>query len=221
MDQTIRDLLHDAERWHLMSRLLERPCAGWHARLRTLGAAPALNTDADADLREAASLADSATEGRYLASFGPSGVVSPREAAHCGMRDPGQLLAELEARYGAFGFRPATEDPVDHVAVEVDFVGYLRLKEALAQSEGDADRAALTAEAADAFIADHLRDVAAPIAERLETAAQPYLARAARALATRVGPPQTAPSRKVIWLDDESLTCGETGASSEETLPDA
>jgi len=150
-----------------------------------------------------------ASEGGYLAAFGPSGVVSPREVGHAGMRDPGQLLADLRGRYDAFGFRPAAEDTIDHVAVETGFVAYLRLKEAYARAEGDLERAAIAAEAAEAFMADHLREVGEPMAARLDGVAEPYLARAARLLADRVGRPADAPASKIVWLQDDTMTCGE------------
>ena len=205
MEPDVHRLLTDAQAWHLLGRLLERPREGWHARVWAL--AEGLEKR-HGEIHEAAALASMATEGRYLASFGPSGVVSPREVAHCGVRDPGQLLADLETRYAAFAYVPASEDPIDHVAVEADFVSYLRLKEAFARSAGDVERAAIAAEAADAFIADHLREMGAPIADRLEEAAEPYLARAARALARRVGSPTTSQASKIVWLEDESSACG-------------
>jgi hypothetical protein len=124
------------------------------------------------------------------------------------MRDPGQLLADLRVRYDAFGFRPAAEDTIDHVAVETGLVAYLRLKEAYARAEGDLERAVIAAEAVEAFIADHLREVGEPMAARLDGVAEPYLARAARLLADRVGRPADAAPSKVVWLQDESLTCG-------------
>ena len=210
MDPHVTQLLSEAQCWHLLSRLFERPDEGWHARVRAL--ADGLEASAS-DIHAAASAAPDATEGHYLSTFGPSGVVSPREVAHCGQRDPGQLLADLQARYTAFGFHPLSEDPIDHLAVETDFVGYLRLKEAIARSEGDVERATITAEAAQAFMADHLRDMAEPIAGKLEPAAEPYLVCAARALARRVGPPANPSGSKVIWLEDDSLTCGETVAT--------
>jgi hypothetical protein len=125
------------------------------------------------------------------------------------MRDPGQMLADLQVRYDAFGYRPAAEDTIDHVAVETGFVGYLRLKEAYARAEGDLEHAAIAADAAEAFIADHLREIGEPIAARLAGTAEPYLARTARLLAGRVGRPAHAAPSKVLWLEDESLTCSD------------
>jgi len=202
MNSDVTNSLHEARNWHLLARLFERPRPGWLDEVTTLA------EGADADLREAASLARDATEGAYLSTLGPSGLVSPREVAHCGMRDPGQLLADLRTRYDAFGFRPALEDTIDHVAVEVDFVGYLRLKEAYARAQGDDVHATLSADAAAGFIDDHLTSMGEPMASKLADRAQAYLARAAAALVRRVGTPAPAASSRVIWMDDEDeMTC--------------
>jgi hypothetical protein len=47
------------------------------------------------------------------------------------------------------------------------------------------------------------------MAARLDGVAEPYLARAARLLADRVGRPAHAPASKVVWLQDDTMTCGE------------
>lgn len=204
MDEATTRLLAEAHEWRVLGRLLERPHAGWREDVRRL--AEGLPSD---DLRRIAiDAAASASEGRYLAAFGPSGVVSPREVAHCGMRDPGQLLAELEGCYRSFGYAPSTEDPVDHCAVEVGFMAYLRLKEAYARARSADDEAAITARLAARFADDHLRAMAQPVAARLSERAEPYLAFAAQTVAERVGPPVEAPTRKAIWLEDESWECG-------------
>jgi nitrate reductase assembly molybdenum cofactor insertion protein NarJ len=71
---------------------------------------------ADEALRDAAAAAGNAREGAYHALLGAGGVASPREAAHAGFLDPGHILADLAARYAAFGFSPRGEEPDDHLA---------------------------------------------------------------------------------------------------------
>jgi nitrate reductase assembly molybdenum cofactor insertion protein NarJ len=203
LDDEVTGLLIAAQEWHLIGRLLERPRPEWREDVRRLA-----DGVADPELREAARLAATASEGRYLAALAPSGVVSPREVAHCGMRDPGQLLAEIEACYRAFRFTPATEDTMDHLAVEVSFIAYLRLKEAYARARGAREAAAITEDAARRFSEDHVRSMAEPIAHRLGDSAEPYLAQAARLLADRVGSAPPVTGRKVVWLEDESWACG-------------
>ncbi len=205
MNAKVFRLMQDAQTWRLLGRLLERPHGDWREGVEALAEGPVAD-----DARNAAALAAGATEGEYLDTFGPSGVVSPREAAHCGMGDPGHLLADLRARYGAFGFQPETEDTLDHVAVEVSFVAYLRLKEAYALTVGADERAAIAREAAAAFIADHLQEMGEPIARKLESTGDSSLARAARALATRVGSPKARAASKVVWLEEEdAMACGD------------
>lgn len=203
IDPHVTRLLREAQEWRLLGRLLERPRKGWHDDVRRL-----TQGTIDDAVRDAANLARDATEGEYLGVFGPSGVVSPRAVAHCGLLDPGQMLADLEFRYRAFGFVPAAEDPSDHISVEAGFVGYLRLKEAYARARQADDPAEITAAASARFLADHLRQMAEPVAACLAGAAPPYLARTGRLLADRVGAPPTIGSRPVIWLTDESWDCG-------------
>jgi len=159
---TIPDALADAAAWYLVARCFERPRPGWADDVAALAreiADPALAAAADA-VRET-------REGTYLAVFGPGGRVSPREAGHAGLRDPGRLLADLAHAYEAFGYAPRTEDPLDHVAVEAGFVAYLRLKEAAAATAGDDDALAVTVAAREAFAREHLAPLAAGLARGL------------------------------------------------------
>ena len=93
-----RALLRDAAAWRLTALLFERPQRTWHDEVAQL-----VGEVDDAELRTAAQLAADATEGGYLATLGPTGLASPREVSHAGMRDPGQLLAELVAFHQPFG----------------------------------------------------------------------------------------------------------------------
>jgi hypothetical protein len=158
-----REALREAARWRLAGLLLERPRAGWHEELVQLA-----TEVGDDELTAAAATAGLASEGAFLAVLGPGGFASPREAAYCGLRDPGWLLADIGRYYEAFAYHPRAEDPADHVAVEVGFVGYLLLKEALASASGDTDAAEVTADARRAFIAEHLAPLVTSLAERVE-----------------------------------------------------
>ncbi|MFQ6672763.1 MAG: molecular chaperone TorD family protein, partial [Candidatus Tectimicrobiota bacterium] len=139
----------------------------------------------DAPLQAAAEAAREATEGTYLGLLGPGGFVSPREVAYRPGEDPGTILADLAAFYEAFAFAPQAEDPIDHVAVEAGFAGYLRMKEAYALARGDAEGAATTAEAFRRFLEAHLSTFIEPFAKGLEPSAVSYLVEAARALRER------------------------------------
>lgn len=204
------DLLRDAQAWLLISRLLERPRGRWHDDVRALGEAIS-----DPVLKEAVQQTEGIEDGDYLDAFGPSGVVSPREAAHGGMRDPGHLLADLQAAYEAFAYRPRMEEPLDHIATEAGFVGYLHLKEAFAHANGDQEHANVCSETARRFVDDHIRGAATAIAERLAGCPTPHLFLAANALVARVGPAPAPTDRRVMWLQqDDAMTCGQTSDTS-------
>ena len=202
----VRALLRDAAAWRLTALLFERPRRAWQEEVARLAG----EVD-DAALRAAARLAATATEGAYLATLGPTGIASPREVSHAGMRDPGQLLAELKHCYGAFAYRPHAGEPPDHIAVEAGFVGYLRLKEAFARAGGKAEEAGVSARVAREFIGDHLAPCGAALVQALQHAGAPHLRSAAQALSGRAGPPPASPGRSpIIWLDDDTCACSPT-----------
>jgi len=183
MTQTtiIPDAIAEAARWHLLALLLERPRPGWDLEIRSIA-----REVPDILLRSVADAADGATEGEYLHLLGPGGRVAAREVGHAVMRDPGWILADLARYYDAFGYAPRAEDPLDHVAVEVGFVAYLHLKEALARSGHDEDTASITREARDGFLREHLAPFAVSLARKLGPDEAGHLAGAADLLAARV-----------------------------------
>ena len=183
------ELISTAVEWRLIGLLLQRPRAGWLHEVNALA-----REVHDERTRHAAAAARDATEGEYLRLIGPGGAVSPREVTFQPFQDPGHLLAQLATAYSAFAFHPRAEDPVDHVAVEADFVGYLFLKEAFAVARGDAEAAAITSAARSSFIETHLAALAATFAQRLEHAGPSYLLPVARLLAARV------PARQPVQL---------------------
>lgn len=151
---------------HLLGLLFERPRKGWEATVRILAA-----EQSDDRLRAAAERALAASEGEHLRIFGPGGTVSPREVAHRGLADPGRLFAELAIIYEAFAFHPRAEDPLDHVAVEVGFAGYLAMKEAYLLAMGDAEGSLRARNARELLVDTHLRPFAAGLRARLTDAA--------------------------------------------------
>ena len=197
--QAVAPLLAASAEWRLLGLLLERPRAGWHAEVAALA-----RESAAADLRAAAAAAGDASEGEYLALLGPGGAVSPREVAYRGMEDPARVLADIGAFHAAFAFHPASEDPIDHLAVAAGFVGYLSLKTAYAEFEGVAEGASTTAEARATFIATHVSRFATEVARRLDVVlgdgSEHYLAQAARAIVHRVPAPATAATPGTISI---------------------
>jgi hypothetical protein len=176
----LTEQLSAAAEWRLLALLLSRPRAGWE------GEVAALAGEAPEDLRAAAARVAGATEGAYHALLGPGGVASPREAAHAGFVDPGRILADLTERYEAFAFRPAAEEPADHLAVECDFVAYLFLKEAYALSRGAEEEVEVAREARARFVEGHVAVAGHGLARKLPPHAPEYLGRAAVALAARL-----------------------------------
>lgn len=198
------DRIVRAAEWRLIGLLLERPRRGWLQDVVRLG-----NELPDPTLRAAVAAAYSASEGDYLHLLGPGGVVSPREVTYQPFADPGKLLAELATIYDAFAFRPLVEESIDHVGVEVAFVGYLLLKEAFALAQGDREAAATTATARRGFIEAHLAALVGAFAQRLEAAGPSYLLPTARLLAERV--PAHQPATTAPFAVDALDVCGACG----------
>jgi nitrate reductase assembly molybdenum cofactor insertion protein NarJ len=156
-------LLAQAAAWRLASLLLERPRPQWRTELTEL--APEVKDEA---LRDSATETEEATEELYQRLFGPGGAISPREVSYCGMEDPGQVMAQLASFYQAFSFTPRREDSIDHISVEAGFVGYLFLKQAYAELQGDTDSGNITKEARERFVKEHLERCAQGLLNHLD-----------------------------------------------------
>ncbi len=143
---------------------------------------------ADTDLKAAANVAQKeASEGLYHSIFGPGGPAPGREISYREWAQPGYLLSELTSYYDAFAYQSSIVEAPDHVAVETGFIAYLKLKEAYARATGDDEHAAVTCEAAQQFITEHLSMMTEPLARSLEHSGVEYLALAGNALLSRVG----------------------------------
>ena len=180
---SVAELVGSAAQWRLLARLLERPAADWWREISAL--APEARSE---DLRRAAKAARIAAEGEYLALFGPGGTHSPREVAYAGFGDPGQLLADIRGFYSAFAFVPRIDEPDDHVAVEANFVAFLRLKEAYLRAALNAEAAGRVLAAREEFVGSHLARLGQGLAERVPLTDPPrYLAIALQWLGEQVG----------------------------------
>jgi hypothetical protein len=199
----IRSLLAEAAAFRLLAVLFSRPRPGLAEEARALAAEVG-----DAELATAADALAAAGEGPYHALLGPGGAAPGREAGHLGLGDPGRTLAALGARYRAFGFAPAGEEPADHVAVECDFAAWLHLKEAFALLRREVEAAEVTRVERERFLADHLGPVGHGIAARLPGEAPPHLAAAARALARRLPAAPRPPAPPVHGEEEEDPLAG-------------
>jgi nitrate reductase assembly molybdenum cofactor insertion protein NarJ len=180
-------LLREAAEWRLIALLFECPHAQWHDQVEAFG-----REVQDPELREAAQEAPiQAEEGLYHTIFGPGGPAPPREISYRQSLQAGGVLAEILGCYEAFAYQASSDEPFDHVCVEADFVGYLRLKEAYALMREETEQAAVTAQAAKSFIEEHLAELADPLARTLAGSGIPYLEKAAKALRRRTGPKLT------------------------------
>jgi len=185
-DPQVAELLRQSAQWRLIALLLSCPRDGWQDELTALA-----RESADEPLQAAADAAlTQAGEGLYHSTFGPGGPAPPREISYLRSTLSGQFLVDLRGMYEAFAYQPGNGEPPDHVAVQADFVAYLRLKEAFAHSRGDEEQAAVTAAAAQRMVEDHLSAIAEPLAQSLAASEIPYLSAAAAALRQRVGPPR-------------------------------
>jgi TorA maturation chaperone TorD len=150
-------------------------------------------------------------EGYHGSLFGPGGPVSPREAAYIGRQDPARVMADLGLFYEAFAFRPPSGEPVDHIASEVAFASFLSLKEAYALARGDAAAAAITAEAFQRFLREHLAVLAGGFVARFTGSPEVEFLALSNALLTRSGGLPLPEEQLVSLEDEEELSCGTCG----------
>jgi nitrate reductase assembly molybdenum cofactor insertion protein NarJ len=204
-------LLNEASEWRLFGLLFEYPAPAWRSNLQAL--LPALHRPELRDMAEAA-LAQS-SEGLHFALFGPAGTVPVREVTYQGGVQFGYLMAELQAYYDAFAYEPQVEEAADHLAVQLGFVSFLRMKQAVALMDGDSDRAQIAAEAAGAFIKDHLAVQAEPVLHRLENFGPDYLIAAARLILERTGPSPRSAYPLGDGDDSETMSCGDAPAADD------
>jgi nitrate reductase assembly molybdenum cofactor insertion protein NarJ len=176
-------LINEAAQWRLIGLLFECPTSEWFGTVSQLAA----ETE-DARLREAAASAEiEATEGLYHSIFGPGGPAPPREGSYRRAGQPGYVLSEIIGYYSAFGYKNASPELPDHIAVEAGFISFLKLKEAFANESGENEKAAITAAAARNFLADHVAVSSEPLMKSLAHSGVEYLRLASEALFERTG----------------------------------
>ena len=177
------DVIVESAEWRLISLLFDCPTGNWFDQVKTLG-----KQVSDKRLKRAAMAAQKeASEGLFHSIFGPGGPAPGREVSYRGWVQPGYMLSELSTYYDAFSYKPKTKEVPDHVAVETGFIAYLRLKEAFALECFDAENAKIVADAATAFIDDHLSKYAEQMSRILANSGIEYLSLAGEALFKRTG----------------------------------
>ena len=206
VEPNVLDLARQSAEWRLIGLLFEQPSPTWREQVAALGAEVS-----DEKLKRAAEAAlEEASEELYHSIFGPGGPASPREASYFDNIQLGYLIAELCAHYEAFAYESSLVEAPDHVAVEAGFIAFLRLKEAYALAEGDEDHAAVTHEAAEHFLSEHLARMASTLAEKFIHSDVEYLILASEALAARSGSMQRPAIALPILQDlaEAQFDCG-------------
>ncbi len=104
-------------------------------------------------------------EAAYHGLLGSAGPVSPYESDYQGpgregLREKGAILGDVAGFYKAFAFDHSKEmlETPDHIAVELAFMSYLKLKEAYACMDGDHEAYRTCLEAEDKFLNEHLTE---------------------------------------------------------------
>jgi nitrate reductase assembly molybdenum cofactor insertion protein NarJ len=190
LTQDALDLLVQAAEWRAIELLLSRPIRDWAEQLKAI--ATEVRDDALRDAASAAATSADASVSLYDSTFGPGGPAAPREISYRPGLDAGAFLAQLNAIYKAFGYRPSHDEPPDHVAVQAGFVSYLHLKRLFALNRGNEEQLTVSAEAVQMFTRDHLSIYATQLANSLQHSGIEYLASAAKALAQRCDAPRRA-----------------------------
>lgn len=80
-----------------------------------------------------------------------------------------ERLADISAFYKAFGLKVAeqTKEKLDHISIELEFLGYLTIKEIYAQKEEKKEEYKISAKARKNFIKDHFGRWAPTFAQNL------------------------------------------------------
>ncbi len=123
-------------------------------------------------------------------------------------------MADIAGFYRAFGLKAPEKERVDHLAVELEFMAFLALKEAWALHSGEPERALEVRTAQTRFVADHLARWVPVFAGRFETqdpalagALRDWIARDARDLGAEVEPIRTTDVHAGYDVN-EPMECG-------------
>jgi TorA maturation chaperone TorD len=171
----VKELLSEGATWHFFSLLFRCPSDTSQMSIEKLipELAPTLRSEAQKIGNRAK---DPAREDAYHRLLGSSGGISPYESDSYGygkegMREKGAVLGDVAAFYKAFAFEPSNEmlEAPDHIAMELAFLGYLKLKEAYALMSGDDEAQEICNRAESDFLEEHLLGWAPELLDRLSS----------------------------------------------------
>lgn len=177
----VRLLVQQAAAFRLVALLFSVPSPQTRREVQAL-----LPEVADSLLTEAGRCwLDTMDAGRYFACFAPIGRVSLRLVSYLPRISPGDILAELQRCYAAFGYVPFSAEPPDHLAIQVDFLAFLFLKRAYALAGSDVTSIALVEQICRRFWSEFLYPIMENLPQPLSEAEVACLAQAATWLKTR------------------------------------
>jgi TorA maturation chaperone TorD len=160
----VRELLEVGATWRFMSLLFRCPNDAPASSIRTL--ASELPSQWRPKANEIGSASGSPQlEAAYHGLLGSGGPVSPYESDYQGpgkegLREKGAILGDVAGFYKAFAFDHSKEmlETPDHIAVELAFMSYIKLKEAYACMDGDHEAYRICLDAEEKFLTEHLTD---------------------------------------------------------------
>jgi TorA maturation chaperone TorD len=178
-----------AASWRFASLLFQGPRDERGQELRALASLvpDALRTRALALATDSAARADS-----YYEVLGPGGCPAAESAYdRAAVANRGPLIADVAAFYRAFAYPPrlTSELPPDHIAVELDFLGFLALKAAFACHDGRTEQLDVASDAYRQFLDEHPRFWIRDLCDRLTAGGHNAYAAAAEWVAALLDPP--------------------------------
>ena len=172
--------LERAANWRMASLLFSEPQPELAAQLTGLVALVSEPVRAEA----AGLAADTALRfDDYYAAIGPGGCAATESAYdRAAIANRGPLIADVAAFYEAFAYPPrhTSELAPDHVAVELDFLGFLALKVAFALDQNQQEQSIVGRAAYREFLEAHPGFWIDQLRARLESAGHEPFAQATR-----------------------------------------
>lgn len=176
----VRPWLERAANWRMASLLFSEPHADRAPELTGLGVlvSDALRAEAAALAADTPLRADD-----YFRVLGPGGCPATESAYdRAAIANRGPLIADVAAFYEAFAYPPRLTSDLapDHVAVELDFLGFLALKIAFALDQNRPEDRVVGQAAYREFLEAHPGFWIEQLLARLESAGHEPFVRAAR-----------------------------------------
>lgn len=185
-DSAVAADLQRAATYRFLSLLFNTPSREVHDELAAL--APEVAPTLGAHARDIAEASGPTLQGLYHQLIGASGQVPDLECAYddntAGGRGP--LIADVAGFYQAFAYEHRGPCTQDHIAAELDFLGWLSMKSAYARHRDEAAHLEVTTDARAKFLKDHLGRWAITFLERLALVAEGTHYEAVAVLASKV-----------------------------------